>query len=218
MNFKITSSPTMFLSGLTGLSHILLSYPAFSQIVVPTTINGSVPGFSNATSNYVLNNSISCPTSTINLTGFGGDTDGSSTDRNEVFRTQSADVTSWGVALGVSIPLGSNTLRDFCKKFAAAQAKFQETRTRNQEQNSKIALLQQCLYIQDSLGIRISKNPSVFSGNGSLSSFAECLNLSDVLDVANRKPSIDLAPLWREAPKAPTESASPSTTPVTVTQ
>jgi hypothetical protein len=217
MNVKISSSASMFLSGLTGLSLVLFSYPSFSQIAVPTTITGSVPGFSNATSNFVLNNSITCPTSTVNLTGFGGDTDGSSSDRNEVFRTQSADVTSWGVALGVSIPLGGNTLRDFCKKFAAAQAKFQETRTRNQEQNSKLALLQQCLYIQDSLGIRISKNPSVFSGNGPLSSFAECLNMSAVLDVANRKPSMDLAPL-PPAPKAPTDSASPTSTPVTVTQ
>ena len=68
--------------------------------------------------------------------------------------------------------------------------------------------------IQDSLGIRISKSPGVFSGNGPLASLAECLNLSEVLDVANRKPSIDLAP----ALKAPTDSASPTTTPVTITQ
>jgi hypothetical protein len=217
MNVKTFTSSLLILADFTGLSLILLSSPAFSQIAVPTTITGSVPGFSNATSNYVLNNSITCPTSTINLTGFGGDTDGSSTDRNEVFRTQSADITSWGIALGVSIPLGGNTLRDFCKKFAAAQANFQQTRTRNQEQNSKLALLQQCLYIQDSLGIRISKNPGVFSGNGPLASFAECLNLSEVLDVANRKPSIDLGPL-APAPQAPTDSASPTSTPVTLTQ
>jgi hypothetical protein len=208
------SNQLLRLAAVSGLSLALLTSPAFSQISVPTSITGPVPGFANATSNYVLNNSITCPTATINLTGFGGDTDGSSTDRNEVFRTQSADVTSWGVALGVSIPLGGNSLRDFCKKFAAAQAEFQQTRTRNQERNSKLALLQQCLYIQDSLGIRISKSPDVFSGNGPLASFAECLNLSEVLDVANRKPSIDLAP----APKAPTDSASPTSTPVTITQ
>lgn len=211
---QITRDLLLHLAMLSGFSLASLSSPAFSQIVVPTSITGPVPNFGNATSNYILNNSVQCPTPTINLTGFGGDTDGSSTDRNEVFRTQSADVTSWGVALGLSIPLGDSTLREFCKKFAAAQADFQHTRTRNQERNSKLALLQQCLYIQDSLGIRISKSPGVFSGNGPLASFAECLNLSEVLDVANRKPSIDLAP----APKAPTDSASPASTPVTITQ
>lgn len=210
----ICKTNSLLLVSVSGISLTLFTSPAYSQISVPTSITGAVPGFVNATSNYVLNNSITCPTATINITGFGGDTDGSATDRNEVFRTQSADVTSWGLALGVSIPLGGNSLREFCKKFAAAQAEFQQTRTRNQERNSKLALLQQCLYIQDSLGIRISKSPGVFSGNGPLASFAECLKLSDVLDVANRKPSIDLVP----APKAPTDSASPTSTPVTITQ
>jgi hypothetical protein len=208
------TNPLFRLAAVSSLFLPFFTSPAFSQISVPTSITGAAPGFVNATSNYVLNNSITCPTPTINLTGFGGDTDGTSTDRNQVFRTQSADVTLWGVALGVSIPLGGNSLREFCKKFAAAQAEFQQTRTRNQERNSKLALLQQCLYIQDSLGIRISKSPGVFSGSGPLAPFAECLNLSEVLDVANRRPSIDLAP----APKAPTDSASPTSTPVTITQ
>lgn len=214
MDPKLTSGGFCHFALLSGLYLAFFSSPASSQIVVPTAVTGPAPSFGNAASSYVLNNSITCPAPTINVTGFGGDTDGSSTDRNEVFRSQSADVTSWGVALGLSIPLGGNVLREFCMKFAAAQAEFQETRTRNQERNSKLALLQQCLYIQDSLGIRISKSPGVFSGNGPLASFADCLKLSEVLDVANRRPSIDLVP----APKAPTDSASPTSTPVTITQ
>lgn len=217
MNQKSTASLLFPLAGSAWLSVALLSAPALSQIVVPTTVNGPVAGFSNATSNYVLNNSITCPTPTINVTGFGGDTDGSSTDRNDIFRRQSADVSAWGVAVGISFPLSGASLRDFCKKFAAAQSDFQQTRARNQAQNSRLALLQQCLYIQDSLGIRISKNPDFFNSNGALSAFSDCLTLSSVLDAANRRPVINPTPL-SPAPIAPTDSASPGATPVTLTQ
>lgn len=197
---------------LVSLSLTSFASPAFAQIVVPTTLSGPTPTFTNAASNFVLNNSITCPTSTINLTGFGGNSDGTAQD--VALQSQTADVTNFGFALGVSIPLGSGSLRKFCKKFAKAQGDFQESRTLNQKRNSQIALLQQCLFIQDSLGIPISKNPSAFSDEGALASFSECLELSDILDIENRNPAINLAP----PPQAPTESATPESTPVTVTQ
>ena len=212
MSFRTETSTHLCRIAGVALLGAWLAPAGWAQIVVPTTINGTVP--SSATSSYILNNSVTCPTPTFNIIGFGGDVDGSASDPNGLTRTQNANVNNWGVALGVSVPLAGQSLNDFCRKFAKAQSDFQQQRTLNLERNSKIALLEQCLYIQNSLGIRISPNASAFAPNGSLAPFAECLELSDVLDPAKRRPAINLAP----APKAPTESASPSATPVTITQ
>lgn len=211
-----TSLPRSFSLGFSLLAAVVtaaLPQAGLAQIAVPTSISGPQPTFGNATSSYSLNNNITCPTPTLNLTGFGGDTDGSASDQTQIIRSQSADVTNWGVALGVSIPLGSNELREFCRKFASAQAKFQETRTLNQDRNSTITLLQQCLYIQESLGIQVGKNAEFFRKDGPLAPFSECLDLRAVLDVANRRPSLELP-----APRGSTESATPSPTPVTISQ
>lgn len=211
---KLSTRNIMRLAAFSCALSSAHTLPAGAQVVVPTSISGSVPAFSNATSGFVLNNSITCPTPTFNITGFGGDADGSARTRTDIRGQTNADVSNWGAAIGLSIPIASKPLREFCKRYANATADFQETRTRNQEKNSKIVLLQQCLFIQDSLGIPISKNPAIFRDEGPLSPFAECLELSSVLDIANRKPKVSLT----LPPLAPTQSATPEATPVTITQ
>lgn len=217
---EITSSLTL-MGHLSGVALSVawvstISIAANAQVVVPNSLAGTSPSFAGATSSYVLNNSVSCPSPTLNVTGFGGDTDGSARTRSEPLFRGNADATNWGAAVGISIPIAGKTLREFCRKFAASQAEFQERRTRNLQQNSKIALLQQCLYIQDSLGIRISKYPEAFTGEGALAPFSECLELGSLLDISNRRPSQSLA--LPDPPKAPTKSATPEATPVTITQ
>lgn len=204
----------LFAAAFSSFCCVAHSSPAGAQVVLPTSISGPVPAFSNATSGFVLNNSITCPSPTFNITGFGGDADGSARTRSDILGITNADVSNWGAAIGLSLPIASPSLREFCNRYANATAKFQETRTRNQEKNTKIVLLQQCLFIQDSLGIPISKHPAIFSEGGALSPFVECLELSSVLDIANRKPKVSLT----SPPLAPTQSATPEATPVTVTQ
>lgn len=173
-----------------------------------------VPTFGNATSSYGLNSGITCPTPTFNLTGFGGDTDGTSRGRGgeTISLRATADVTNWGLAAGVSIPFASKELRDFCNRYAQAQADFQSSVATNQKLNSELTLLRQCIFINDDLGINIQANKEAFSGDGPLASFSGCLSLGNLLEVTKRNPAIQLVP-----PQLPTKSSTKEATPVIIT-
>ena len=176
---------------------------------------GLIPSFQSATSTFGLGSSITCPTPTFNLTGFGGDTDGSTRGFGGEFLSRATgEVTNWGIAAGFSVPLASKEIQDFCKRYAKAQADFQSSVANNQQLNSQLIVLQQCIYINDVLGINIQVNKVAFEKGGPLESFSGCLSLAGVLDASERKPSIQLSP----TPKLPTEPSSKQATPVIITQ
>lgn len=185
--------------------------PASAQVFVQSPSANLLPTFNAATSNYELQNSVTCPTPTFNMTGFGSDSNGFADGNFTTYKNASSNINNWGVTAGVSVPLGANELRKFCERFARAKTAFEESRTQNQLLNSQSDLLKHCLYLRD-LGIQIKKFPALFAEGGALSSFAKCTELAGVLDPINLKPAIQLAP---KAP-APASTAPPTPPPQSV--
>ncbi len=93
--------------------------PSANIFLPPATSNVVYPTFS-------VETGTSCPTPAINIQGFGGNADNSSSypDRYR----GSSNYGNYGVAAGVSIPFSSGLL-EFCKRAAAAKAKKAELDT-----------------------------------------------------------------------------------------
>jgi|688.fasta_scaffold00545_13 hypothetical protein len=188
----------------------LLTTPSFSQPAYVPTPGPLSPGIVNGTVNYSLQQEVSCPTATINFTGFGGNINGWANNNYDPFQSSDAGLGNYGAAAGISVPFGNSALREFCKKYAKIKGEFEESRLRNELLNGQASLLKQCLYLQD-LGIQMNLYPKVFMGGGPLSAFAGCQSLAIVLDPANRKPTIRLMP---PPPEASTEPMTKPATPV----
>jgi len=184
---------------------------AFSQPAYVPTPSPLTPGVQNGTTSYSLQQEVNCPTATFHLTGFGGKINGWANNDYDPFQSSDGALGNYGAAAGLSVPLGNNELREFCKKYAKIKSDFEESRLKNQLLNNQVELLKQCLYLSD-LGIRPDADPKAFSEGGPLSSFAGCQSLAILLDPYNRRPKQDLSP--QPPPKASTEPMTKPATPV----
>lgn len=181
-----------------------LAQPAF----IPVAPGSFGPGFTGAGADYKLQQEVQCPTPTFNVTGFGGNLSGWGDTHYEPFQSTSAGLGTYGIAAGVSIPLG-NDLQKFCKRYAEIKREFEQTRLRNQAINSQFALYKHCRYFRD-VGYNLN-DPRWFDEKGPLSAFSGCKALAEFLDPDSAKrPTISNYP-----PDPKPANTQPSTLPAT---
>lgn len=151
------------------------------------------PGFNNGMSSFAPSTGIQCPTPTLNVTGFGGNTSAWGDQHYAPYQSASGAFGNYGGAIGISIPI-STTSTDFCKRYAKSKAVEQEQYEKSQIMNRQIVLLQNCGILRNKLGVNLSKIAELpeFSANGALSSLAECQSLATLLEPENLNPDIKL--------------------------
>jgi hypothetical protein len=167
------------------LSLIMSPTASFAQSFVPTP--GAISPTTGGTSNYKLQSEVECPTSTINITGYGGNINGWADNHYSPYASTSGGLGNYGVAMGLSIPLGGN-LSDFCENYAKNKDMFERTRTQNLLLNSQFTLFKNCQYFSD-LGYQLDGEPfkNAVSETGPLSAYKECTNMARFLDPASRQ-------------------------------
>ena len=128
------------------------------------------PNFSSGTP-YTLDSGVQCPTTTLNATAFGGSANGWTDQHFSPYESVGGGLGSYGAAVGINVPLGSQDLREFCKSFAKSRKEFEIARVQADHLNK-------CRYLIFSLGITqnlFDDNKDLFIGKEApLSSFEKC--------------------------------------------
>jgi len=128
------------------------------------------PNFSSGTP-YTLDSGVQCPTTTLNATAFGGSANGWTDQHFSPYESVGGGLGSYGAAVGINVPLGSQDLREFCKSFAKSRKEFETARVQADHLNK-------CRYLIISLGITqklFDDNKDLFIGKEApLSSFEKC--------------------------------------------
>lgn len=158
------------------------------------------PNFSSGTSPYTLDSGVQCPSTTINATAFGGSANGWTDKHFPPYEAVGGGLGSYGAAVGISVPLGSQDLREFCKSFAKSRKEFETARV-------QADLLNKCRYLISSLGITeklFRDNNDLFIGKEApLSSFAKCSNLIPLLNSVQTMPNLPMSKNPNNAPDPP---------------
>lgn len=163
------------------------------------------PSFSSGTSPYTLDSGVQCPTTTLNATAFGGSANGWTDNHFPPYAAAGGGLGSYGAAVGISVPLGSQDLREFCKSFAKSRKEFETARV-------QADLVNRCRYLISSLGITESlfeENFDImFNGKEApLSSFVKCKNFYKLLG-SRREPNQPMSELPKTEPDLPTQRFS----------
>ena len=166
------------------LSLMMSPTASVAQSFVPTP--ASIQPTIGDTSRYTLDTGVICPTSSINVTGYGGNINGWADNHYSPYTSTSGGLGNYGVAMGLNIPLGGN-LGDFCENYAKNKDIFERTRTQNQLLNSQFTLFKNCQYFRD-LGYKLDGDifKEAVSETGPLSAYKECVNIAKFLDPASR--------------------------------
>lgn len=130
----------------------LLSIPASvaQQVTTPASVSNPPPITQFPTiSSFKPNTNTSCPVSTFSVTGFAGrgnsNTRGNSNanaDTIVTFGLSDANVQNYGVAAGITIPIGGGTT--LCKELTKQQVLYETSRTQTAILQSQLTLLKQC--------------------------------------------------------------------------
>lgn len=142
------------------------------------------PNFSSGTSPYTLDSGVQCPTTTLNATAFGGSANGWTDKHFPPYEAVGGGLGSYGAAVGFSVPLGSQDLREFCKSFAKLRKEFETARV-------QADLLNKCRYLISSLGIKeeaFEDNKVLFIGKEApLSSFEKCNGFFNLFSASGKR-------------------------------
>lgn len=174
---------------------LLLPSVSYSQALPSYAPTAFQPQFEAGTSNFNIESGIVCPSTTFNVTGFGGNLNAWGDTHYSPYQSTSASAGNYGIAAGLSIPL-SRAMSDYCRKYAEGRIKAQETLVRNQLMNSQFALFKHCKYFKE-MGYTLDEKE--FKDNaGPLSVFSACSSLARLLD-----PSSQLYPKTSMDPVSP---------------
>jgi hypothetical protein len=192
---------------ISVISDVVAPTAIYSQVLLPSNVPTLFqPQVGTGTSTFAIDSSVNCPTTTLNVSGFGGNLNAWGDTHYSPFQSTSGGVGNYGIAAGVSVPL-SRTLTNYCRKYAEEKIKFQETLTRNQAINSQFSFFQHCKYFRD-LGYTLlepefQKEPLLV--------FSKCYELAKLVDPSARKyPRSPMATGELTPPKpASTDSSSP---------
>jgi hypothetical protein len=192
---------------------LLASSAGYSQVLPGYAPTAFQPQLEAGTSNFTIETGVQCPTTTLNLTGFGGNLNAWGDTHYSPHQSLSAGVGNYGIAAGVSIPLG-RALIDFCKKYANGRLEFQKTLLQNQLMNSQFALFRHCKYFRD-LGYDLTEREFA-DKEGPLSIFDSCNKLSQLLHPKAQKTPRSPMPVPTPPPFS-TKSDSPNVPSVFIT-
>jgi hypothetical protein len=210
INLHLSSAMTRLahLSLPIGLAYSLL-FPASTlsqQIAAYNGFGTYSPNFSSGTSPYTIDNGVQCPATTLNATAFGGSANGWTDKHFPPYEAVGGGLGSYGAAVGISVPLGSQDLREWCKSFAKLRKEFETARV-------QADLLNKCRYLIFSLGINeksFSDNKDLFIGKEApLSSFVKCNSFIKLLKSSSNTPNLEMSENTKNAPGLPTDSFSP---------
>ena len=179
---------------------LLFSTATLSQTAAYNGFGTYSPNFSSGTSPYTLDSGVQCPTTTLNATAFGGSANGWTDQHFPPYGAVGGGLGSYGAAVGISVPLGSQDLREFCKSFAKSRKEFETARV-------QADLLNKCRYLISSLGITeqlFRDNKDLFiEKEAPLSSFAKCNSLIPLLNSSQTKPNLPMSTNPNNAPDLP---------------
>lgn len=166
------------------------------------------PSFTSGNSLFSLDNGVECPVTTLNATAFGGSANGWTDKHFPPYEAVGGGLGSYGAAVGISVPLGSQELREWCKSFAKLRKEFETARVQSD-------ILNRCRYFIQSLGIKEDafkdeKNEILFNGKDApLSSFAKCKIFYNLFSASKRRPNLPMSKNPDNAPDLPTPRFSP---------
>jgi hypothetical protein len=182
--------PTATLSQATAYNGFATYSPSFtSGIAIPSVDNG-----------------VQCPITTLNATAFGGSANGWTDRHFPPYEAVGGGLGSYGAAVGISVPLDSQELREWCKRFAKLRKEFETARM-------QADLLNKCRYLIQSLGIpekAFKENEILFNGKDApLSSFAKCNGFFNLFLASKRRPNLPMSKNPDNASDLPTPPFSP---------
>jgi hypothetical protein len=184
---------------------LLFPSATFSQTAAYNNFGTYSPNVNSGTSPYTLDSGVQCPTTTFNATAFGGSANGWTDKHSPPYDAVGGGLGSYGAALGFSVPLGSQDLREFCKSFAKARKEFETARV-------QADLLNRCRYLISSLGINqelFEENAALFNGKEApLSSFVKCKSFITLLNSSKVTPNFPMSEKPKTAPDLPTQRFS----------
>lgn len=183
---------------------LLASSPVHSQILpgyAPTQ-----PQVGAGSSNFNIESGMQCPVTTFYVAGFGGNLNTWADAYYSQRQSVSAGTGNYGIAAGLSIPLGRD-LSDFCKKYAKARIDLQKSQLQDQLINSQFALYKHCQYFRN-YGYDLTEK-AFTDPSSPLSVFKDCSSLSELLHPKSRRFPIryyEDIPAPKPAPTAPENS------------
>jgi hypothetical protein len=205
-----------------------LAFPASSigQVAfTPTGAPGAIsPNISSGTSNFGIETGVICPGTTLNVLGFGGNVNAWGDRHYAPYEASSAGTGNYGIAAGISIPLGGS-LMEYCKKYTKERLEQQSTLGRNRRINSQFAMFRHCEYFSDR-GFSF-KEPEFNQSDGPLSVFKDCKRMASLFTPEQiRKRSTPKTPIPPGTPApssfqpepAPSAPLNRPATPVIITQ
>jgi len=164
------------------------------------------PGFTSGSSLFSLDNGVQCPVTTLNATAFGGSANGWTDKHFPPYEAVGGGLGSYGAAVGLSVPLGSQELREWCKSFAKLRKEFETAKV-------QADLLNKCRYLISTFGIQekaFKENEILFNGKDApLSSFAKCSSFFNLFLPSKRSPNLPVPKNPDNASDLPTPDFSP---------
>ena len=153
-----------------GISCVIIesvSFPVFAQQQIYSGLSGlsitpAFPSISGGEERFQIDSNLICPTTTVGLGVFGG-RGNSFANANAPYADSSSNLTNYGIAAGIRIPLDSY-LTEFCKDYAKRRVDFESIRTEDFKRNSLLSLIEQCRWAQQQ-GVVARSSPGQIQGD-----------------------------------------------------
>ena len=159
--------------------------PSIAQNVFGGGPTNILPNFSSG-QQFQLDSGVSCPTPSINVSGFGGTANNfadASSFANSGFGNNNSNsgANNYGVAIGLNIPLGGRYAQ-FCRDFAEAQTLDLQKRLEITESQFQSQLVQQCYYL---FSIYINFNDKYYDEDGPGKALFPCREIVKTINPPN---------------------------------
>ena len=140
------------------------------------------PTFLSPAQSYTLDSGITCPTTSISVTGFGGTANDFANARSNF--TSNSGANNYGAAVSLNIPLGGR-YAEFCKDFAETQTLDLRKRLKITESQFQSQLVQQCYYL---LSIHIDFDNEYYNEDAPGSALFPCRDIVKTINPPDSSP------------------------------
>lgn len=129
----------------------------------------TAPSANEASYGFAPTNGWNCPTPSFSIGTFGGAGNDWSDDHNSNY-SSSSGINNYGIAVGVTIPLGGDFSR-YCNDYAKSLSERARIEMEQLNRNEQITLLQQCYWLVVN---KIDTDQPAFEPGGVFSSLSAC--------------------------------------------